>query len=285
MKERVVSGFFIAVLIVVLALTGGFPLGLVLMVCSLIGYDELMRACGVTRDSARVTPLTAVGFGSTVLLYGALLVLSITARGAEYAEASDFWMILVVVLDLLVSMGVYVLTFPRYEWHQVVTGIFGFLYCPVLMSFILRARCLGRYGIFIYALIFICSSVCDTCAWAVGRAIGRHKMAPVLSPKKTLEGAAGGLAGSALVCWLASLLLEYFYPEMHMQLEFLLLGICGGLISMIGDLAASAIKRNRGIKDYGHLIPGHGGIMDRFDSIIFTAPVIYFLAVLLIGVV
>jgi phosphatidate cytidylyltransferase len=108
-------------------------------------------------------------------------------------------------------------------------------------------------------------------------------MAPVLSPKKTIVGAVGGVAGSTLVSWLLSLALSALYPQMHLQLEFILLGICGGLISMIGDLAASAIKRSHNIKDYGRLIPGHGGIMDRFDSIIFTAPVIYYLAVLLIG--
>jgi phosphatidate cytidylyltransferase len=105
--------------------------------------------------------------------------------------------------------------------------------------------------------------------------IGRHKMAPVLSPKKSIEGAVGGVVGAVLLgAIFGHILLQgiFEYPAIMCGV------ICGvgALISMIGDLAASAIKRNFQIKDYGNLIPGHGGILDRFDSVIFTAPVIYY---------
>ena len=106
--------------------------------------------------------------------------------------------------------------------------------------------------------------------------IGKHKMAPVLSPKKSIEGAAGGVAGAALLG------LIYAAAIGGKLLEYALICAIGALISMVGDLAASAIKRNRNIKDYGKLIPGHGGILDRFDSVIFTAPVIYLLAIVII---
>ena len=125
-------------------------------------------------------------------------------------------------------------------------------------------------------LIFLCSWGCDTCAYCVGMLIGKHKMAPVLSPKKSVEGAVGGVAGAVLLGILFAAatkgpLLEYTVERC----------VVGALISMVGDLAASAVKRNMGIKDYGKLIPGHGGILDRFDSVIFTAPVIYYLALIL----
>ena len=138
------------------------------------------------------------------------------------------------------------------------------------------------YGILMYALIFVCSSVCDTCALAAGMMFGKHKMAPVLSPKKTIEGAVGGVAGSAVCSVILSFVVKAFDPEADLLIQFLIIGVLGALISMTGDLAASAIKRNHEIKDYGNLIPGHGGIMDRFDSIIFTAPLIYILGVLLL---
>jgi phosphatidate cytidylyltransferase len=112
---------------------------------------------------------------------------------------------------------------------------------------------------------------------------GKHKMAPVLSPKKTIEGAVGGLLGSAVCSVILAYILKMMYPGEDFRIQFLIIGVCGALISMIGDLAASAIKRNHNIKDYGNLIPGHGGIMDRFDSIIFTAPLIYILGVILMG--
>ena len=134
-------------------------------------------------------------------------------------------------------------------------------------------------GAYIVWLIFLCSWGCDTCAYCVGVLIGKHKMAPKLSPKKSVEGALGGIAGTILLTILYGFA---FQKQMQIAREeiFILAGItaAGGLISMVGDLAASAIKRNYEIKDYGRLIPGHGGILDRFDSVIFTAPIIYYLA-------
>ena len=160
-------------------------------------------------------------------------------------------------------------------------AMFAFLYIPVLLSFVYRARMLP-YGLFIYALVFVSSSICDVCALAAGMAFGRHKMAPVLSPKKTIEGAVGGILGAALVSFLVALLVPLMYPGADVRLAFTVIGGLSSLLGMTGDLAASAIKRNHDIKDYSNLIPGHGGILDRFDSIIFTAPVIWVMGILLI---
>ena len=110
--------------------------------------------------------------------------------------------------------------------------------------------------------------------------IGKHKMSPKLSPKKSIEGAVGGVVGTglltALYCYIFRAALEIDVKEI--VILAIASGVCG-LISMVGDLTASAIKRNYDIKDYGTLIPGHGGIMDRFDSMIITAPIIYYMAV------
>ena len=116
------------------------------------------------------------------------------------------------------------------------------------------------------------------CAYCVGMLIGKHKMAPVLSPKKSIEGAVGGVVGAALLGVI------YAAATQGKMAEYALICAVGALISMVGDLAASAIKRNQNIKDYGKLIPGHGGILDRFDSVIITAPVIYYLAKTILGI-
>lgn len=119
----------------------------------------------------------------------------------------------------------------------------------------------------------------DTAAFFVGRSFGRHRMAPYLSPKKTWEGAIGGFLASVLAALLA-------VPLLGLPLgygEAVLIGAAGGVFGPIGDLAESLIKRQLGVKDAGNLIPGHGGILDRADSILFTAPVIYFLVILLTG--
>lgn len=109
--------------------------------------------------------------------------------------------------------------------------------------------------------------------------MGKHKMAPVLSPKKSIEGGVGGVVGAALLGAVYAVAINHFAPgtEANVVLYAAICGV-GGIISQIGDLAASAIKRNHDIKDYGKLIPGHGGILDRFDSVIITAPIIFYMA-------
>jgi len=151
----------------------------------------------------------------------------------------------------------------------------------LMMSFIFQTR-ISKDGAYTVWLIFISAWGCDTCAYLVGRAIGKHKMTPVLSPKKSIEGAVGGIVGSALIGALYGTIFKTNLTEFSNPAVFCaIIGACGGFISMFGDLSASAIKRQYQIKDYGNLIPGHGGIMDRFDSIIFTAPLIYILVTLL----
>jgi phosphatidate cytidylyltransferase len=137
-------------------------------------------------------------------------------------------------------------------------------------------------GIYVVWLILITAWGCDTCAYVVGVLIGKKKIFPVLSPKKSLEGCIGGVVGAALIGWLYGFFwVNRMAPGISTEWETAI--ICGiaAIISQVGDLAASGIKRDAGIKDYGKLIPGHGGVMDRFDSMIATAPVIYFLSVLM----
>ena len=132
-------------------------------------------------------------------------------------------------------------------------------------------------------VIFISSWISDTCAYCVGMLFGKHKLAPILSPKKSIEGSLGGIIGSAIVGALFGyFIVEQVITEQQVTWVFALIGGIGSIVSQIGDLAASAIKRNYDIKDYGKLIPGHGGIMDRFDSVLVTAPMIYFLFTLLV---
>ena len=181
-------------------------------------------------------------------------------------------------------MFVYVFRFPVYKAQQVMTAFFCAFYPCVLFSFVYLTREL-THGIYLVWFIFISSWICDTCAYLSGMALGRHKLAPVLSPKKSVEGAVGGTVGSALVGALFAWI--FLLPvRKDVSVVWVAAVICaaGAVISQVGDLAASAIKRNHEIKDYGKLIPGHGGIMDRFDSVLFTAPIIYYLSVVLLKV-
>lgn len=285
MKQRIISGVFIAIFFVVFGLVGGYLLAAGLMVCALIGFFELCRATRVF-SNGKMNALVYVGFVMSVLFYVGLMVLQ-AHFGAQTGlmdlmHYSDLLTLSMVILDFLVTMAVYVLTFPRFRAGQVMASFFAFLYCPILMSFCYRSRMLPL-GLAVYCLIFCASSVSDVCALAFGMAFGKHKLAPVLSPKKTIEGAVGGVFGATVVSALLGFVLHQIDPAANVIVQFTLIGCCGSVLSQIGDLAASAIKRNVKIKDYGKLIPGHGGIMDRFDSILFTAPIIYILGFLLLG--
>ena len=133
-------------------------------------------------------------------------------------------------------------------------------------------------------MIFVCSWVNDTCAYCVGVTMGKHKMTPKLSPKKSVEGLIGGIAGSAIFGALYGIFFNKNVYELdNAAVIFAIIGALGAVMAVIGDLTASAIKRNNDIKDYGKLIPGHGGILDRFDSIIFTAPIIYYCLLYMTG--
>lgn len=295
MKERIISGVILAAAIIGLGLIGSYPLSMALMLCSVIGYYELTSILCSSASSKKKKAVEEKKKGFDLIAWPGLVLSVVYYGGLMFIEwryglvntpgmvsASDFWTLLILSLDFLLTMGIYVFTFPRRKSSNATGAVAAFLYVPVMMSFLLRTRSLS-HGIWLYLLIFICSSVSDVCALAVGMAIGRHKLAPVLSPKKTIEGALGGIAGSALVSCLIAVLIRRFEPGINAVPVFLTIGICGSIIGQTGDLAASAIKRNHGIKDYGHLIPGHGGIMDRFDSVIFTAPVIYYLSFLLMA--
>ena len=260
-KTRLISGILLVAAALLTIITGGAVLWTVLLCISVIGAEELYRAMDVHKN----------GFGllETAACLGILLY-----YGAAALDFGRYGM-MAVILALILILFVYVFTYPKYDAHQIAAAFLGIVYVAVTLSYIYLTRNLEN-GHFIVWLIFLCSWGCDTCAYCVGMLIGKHKMAPVLSPKKSVEGAVGGVIGAALLG------VAYAAATKGPMAEYAVICAAGALISMVGDLAASAVKRNQGIKDYGKLIPGHGGILDRFDSVIITAPVIYYMAVLLL---
>lgn len=262
-KTRLISGIILVLLLILIMVPGGWILFSATLALSLLGAFELYRAAGIHREKGKFNLLEISGYAGIVLYY-----FSMVFRWGNYR-------LIALMVSLMLIMAVYVFTYPTYASDQVMTTYFGILYVGVMLSYIYLCRMLDQRS-WIAGLIFICSWGCDTSAYCVGRLIGQHPMAHLLSPKKTMEGALGGVLGAMLLGGL------YAFFTRGPVLEYVLICMVGAFISMIGDLAASAIKRNKGIKDYGHLIPGHGGILDRFDSVIFTAPMIYFLAIVLL---
>lgn len=262
-KTRLISGIVLVIIALATIISGSWILFFTLLAVSLIGMRELYKVMKVSDE--HVTVLELVGYLGAVLYY--------IAMKADFGNYGT----MAIIISMILVLFVYVFGYPKYHAEQVMAAFFGVVYVAVMLSFIYLTRSLPD-GKFLVWLIFLCSWGCDTCAYCVGMLIGKHKMAPVLSPKKSIEGAVGGVAGAALLGVI------YAAATQGKMAEYALICAVGALISMVGDLAASAIKRNQNIKDYGKLIPGHGGILDRFDSVIITAPVIYYLAKTILGI-
>lgn len=231
---------------------------------------ELTKACGV-REGQKRNALEIAGIAAITCYYPILYFV----QNVSYA-------VMVILLAMIVMMSVYVFGFPKYHANQVMNAYFSLIYAPVMLSFVFLTRQLED-GIYLVWMIFISSWISDTFAYLTGVMIGRHKLAPVLSPKKSIEGSVGGIVGAALFGALFGAYLDSTLGQEQYVVILAVVGGVGSVISQVGDLAASAIKRNHKIKDYGKLIPGHGGIMDRFDSVIFTAPITYFLITILMN--
>ena len=265
-KTRLISGIVLVIIALATIISGSWILFFTLLAVSLIGMRELYKVMKVSDE--HVTVLELVGYLGAVLYY--------IAMKADFGNYGT----MAIIISMILILFVYVFGYPKYHAEQVMAAFFGVVYVAVMLSFIYLTRSLPD-GKFLVWLIFLCSWGCDTCAYCVGMLIGKHKMAPVLSPKKSVEGAVGGVVGAALLGAIYAAVVGSHLEAENPVITYAIICAVGALISMVGDLAASAIKRNHNIKDYGTLIPGHGGIMDRFDSVIFTAPVIYALAITL----
>lgn len=265
-KVRLLSGMILTLAVIgVLYLGGIFTAGAILLL-SIGGVYELLKIYKLNN--------TLMG----IVTY----ILSVSYYALLYMNFSEY-IIPLFILFMLIVLSIYVVTYPRYTDKDAAAVILAFFYVTVMLSYVYRIREL-KYGGALVVMIFICSWVNDTCAYCVGVRLGKHKMAPKLSPKKSVEGLIGGIAGATIIAGIYGIFFnKYVYELNNASLIFAVIGALGAGMAVIGDLTASAIKRNNEIKDYSNLIPGHGGIMDRFDSIIFTAPIIYYCFLYMIG--
>ena len=267
-KTRLISGIVIVALAVVLLWLGGPVTGAAMMLLSVVGVFELCRVYKIEKRSPAV-----FAYIWTVLYYIILILSKHKMWGIQVSRMAMPTMI----SYLLVILAIYVIRFPEYHDKEIMAAFMSFFYVSVMLSYIYRIREMDNGGLFV-VLVFICSWGNDTLAYCTGMLFGKHKMSPVLSPKKSIEGLVGGIVGAGILGVLYGLLIKDRMMDIQ-NLPLYLFIICslGAVPAVIGDLAASAIKRNNDVKDYGKLIPGHGGVLDRFDSMIFTAPIIYYL--------
>lgn len=263
LKIRVLSALLGIPLILFVLYFRGPYLYLFTAAISLAGLFEYYRAL----ESKSVYTNKTLGYLS-VIVYYLLFLLPVNFERPG----------LLIAISVIASFTYEIIT-QKHSIPEISINIMGIAYIPFLFSHLLFIEKL-KYGNIILWLPFLAAWFTDTSAYFVGIYMGRRKLCPRISPKKTVEGALGGIAGSLLLGVLSGYIINrmgFDIPVIH----FLITGLLCGIGSEIGDLAASYIKRYTGIKDFGNIIPGHGGILDRFDSILFTVPIVYYYFVLI----
>lgn len=260
MKTRILSGLIMLPLAVFLILGGYWLLGgcFALSVMALWEFYRGFRAMDVK-------PSLPIGISSCALLY---------LIGILHLDIK--WYMLWFFVSMTTSL-LYLFAIEKRKTEDAFATMAGIFYIVFFFYHITLTDQTGGYHLMVW-LIILTAFGTDITAYFSGVFIGRHKLCPKISPKKTIEGSIGGIVGSVILCGaFGAIFIRSIF------IHCMIIGALGGVISQFGDLTASIFKRKMGIKDYGNLIPGHGGVLDRFDSVLFTAPMVFYYIIFIIG--
>lgn len=258
MHTRILTAILGIPLLIVVINLGSIPLLIGVILLSSVGLQEVYRTFQIKKENKINRTL------EMILNSLCLIIMDL-----------DSELILPYIIFLFIFHFSYQLFTKSPSFESGLLGFIGIIYVGFMLGHLLLFNKL-MYGKYLIWLVFIIAFATDTFAYFIGTYLGKTKLCSNISPKKTVEGSIGGIFGSLLVCILYGIYLNEFQNISISLVHFIILGIFASIISQFGDLTASLIKRNYGIKDFGKIFPGHGGILDRFDSIIFVAPAVYY---------
>lgn len=283
MKQRVITAVVLLALLAVVVWQINTPvLVLVIAFLAAVAANEIMRCAKVENTFICVV---ATGYAACVPFFASAKALTPWVSQAVWGKVIGavpgvVYLIALVLVLLLAMLKGYAYT----TFEDVAVSVFAGALVPFGFSVFIRLRDMfqiEQFGIYLIFYGLICALATDSGAQLAGMAFGKHKMSPNISPKKTVEGAIGGLIFSLILNAVAMILYNRLADfKMDEFAVTVLLAAClpVSFLGMMGDLSASVLKRNFGVKDFGKIFPGHGGVMDRFDSSMFTLPVTYALA-------
>lgn len=277
MKVRIVTGIICALIVIMLLVFTGLgflgamsiPMGAI----AAIAAYEIMR---VSKCKNKV--LTAVS-----MIVAAIGPAYVDFNLQQYLPVSLYVILTAYVLLLLIIMLKH---YDTTKFEHVALALFGSIAIPASLGTLFKVRDLcvvypelfqRSHCVFLILCAMYCAWMSDTWAYFVGRKLGKHKLAPKISPKKTVEGAIGGVFGTTLFCVVTYFICDHFCFHLKTMNVWMIIptSIILAVLGMCGDLSASVIKRNFGEKDFGNLFPGHGGVLDRIDSFLVTMPALY----------
>jgi len=259
MKQRVISAFLGLIVLIIVLLGNQTVFDVAVTLIATVGIYEVISAVGMKQHKI-------------LMLISLLMPLSLMS--ASYFFSDYLFPVLFVFLILFLLIMLF--NHKRYTFSKIAMAFTASVMVSVPFLFVSMTRRLGNGNLDVLVILIGCW-ITDSCAYFTGYFLGKHKLAPEISPKKTIEGSIGGVLG------VIGILVAYAYIVGNIMnitanlIPAAIIGLVAGIISQFGDLCASIIKREHGIKDFGKIMPGHGGVMDRFDSLIFVAPAVYYI--------
>ena len=273
MKTRTITSVFILLVMIPIILLSKFIIyPIALSALAVMATFEILRALGVEKNWYLSIP--------------AYILAGVFPFASYFVTAQSSFTYLLTIAALIYiymiyTMGVSVFSKGQTTFKTISEVLLSVTYVVVSFTSLSMIRYIDKeIGLYKLILVFIVSWVCDAMAYVVGSLIGKHKLIPEISPKKTVEGAIGGVISAIAAYMLYGLVLDLAIP--NVEVNYIVLAVFGlvlAVVSQLGDLIASLIKREHNIKDYGKLLPGHGGIMDRFDSIMAVSTILLILTI------
>ncbi|QAS50967.1 phosphatidate cytidylyltransferase [Halobacillus litoralis] len=259
MKQRTITAVVAALIFIPIVMLGGWPFKIFVYLIASIALLELVRMKKIARYSV------ASGLG-LVLMWALMFPYEVLDGSVEIGNIITKSEI--TLLAVLILLSYTVLVKNRFTFDDAGFLLLSAIYIGMGFNYLMETRSSGLEYIF-FALFIVWAT--DTGAYLFGRSLGKHKLWPQISPKKTIEGSVGGIVLACIV----AVLFQYFYPLDHSLIVVLLVTILVSIAGQIGDLVESAFKRHYAVKDSGKILPGHGGVLDRFDSLIFILPILH----------
>ncbi|MCP8616491.1 phosphatidate cytidylyltransferase [Salirhabdus salicampi] len=259
MKQRVLTGILAVIFFIPIVFYGGWPFQILVYLLATIAITELMKMRKISIFSV-----------PAMITYVLLWILLSDEALLSFFAASSFSKVDIVTMIVLLLLAYTVLVKNAFTFDEVGFLLLSSLYIGMGFFYLMETRVEGLHFLF-YALFVIWAT--DTGAYFIGRAFGRRKLWPEISPKKTIEGSIGGIASACIV----AIIFQLLYPVSDSMSVVIGVTILASIVGQIGDLVESAFKRTYHVKDSGNILPGHGGILDRFDSLIFVLPLLHFI--------
>ncbi|MBU4540649.1 MAG: phosphatidate cytidylyltransferase [Firmicutes bacterium] len=266
MKTRVWTGVIGLPLLIIILYTGGFILVMGVSFLAFVGTMEYTRA---------INKMIRPKINVFLMIVLAIMVMTTIKL--------DYFFLMPVLLVAFIVIFCYEILSGHVGIQRSSATLMGLIYVPIMFGHLFLFETINK-GAYYMWLIFVIAFTTDTAAYFIGKSIGNRKIAPLISPKKTIAGSVGGVVVAGLCTILYGTILSSYFSFVLPWYLYMIVGVFGSIAGQCGDLTASMIKRKAKMKDFGTILPGHGGILDRFDSILFIIPLIYIFAKLTIGI-